>query len=178
MAVLVNQQESLIGAEDATKQTNAYILCEQIKNLLQQADEDYNMSEIDVRYFSNSSTEATITMFDKSCFSVKGKKTVYLYIAPAFQKDFDSLDLQRMATTPWKRIELNKVDMSQFQEALVEVYKKCWLASSEQFGCCSRYLQCSDNLKCVQPDLELKGGCQYRQNLRHDRIFYGKNKNI
>lgn len=166
------------SADEDENETEAQLLCEKIKKLILQADEGYDVSKICVKGYKNRDTDAAITMFDKPCFSVKGKQTVYLYIASAIQRRFSSLDLQKMATTPWKRIELSKVDIAQFQDALVDVYEKCWLDSSEQFGCCSRYLQCSDNLKCIQPDPELKGGCQYRQNLRKSRIFYGKNKTI
>lgn len=178
MEVLVNQHEKIIGIHDSGKDSTASAFCKQIRDILYQADNTYNISEIDVRYYGNTKTDATITIFNKPCFSIKGKKIVYLSIAPAFQKEFDSLPLQGIASTLWKRIELSKVDISQYQNALVETYEKCLLASSDQFGCCSRYLQCSDIKKCVQPDLALKGGCQYRQHLRHGRIFYGKNKTI
>lgn len=46
------------------------------------------------------------------------------------------------------------------------------------FGCCSRYVQCSDEKMCVQPDKEFAKGCHYKINLENNRIFYGKNKNI
>lgn len=45
------------------------------------------------------------------------------------------------------------------------------------FGCCSRYVECSDAMKCIHPDASLSFSCQYRQNLLKGRIFYGKNKN-
>lgn len=48
----------------------------------------------------------------------------------------------------------------------------------ETFGCCSRYVECSDAQKCIHPDLSIALSCQYRQNLLNGRIFYGKNKNI
>lgn len=48
----------------------------------------------------------------------------------------------------------------------------------ETFGCCSRYIECSENLKCINPDRKLAKGCQYKNNLEQGKIFYGKNKNI
>lgn len=44
------------------------------------------------------------------------------------------------------------------------------------FGCCSRYLECSDAKKCVNPDKELALKCYYLKNLRKGLIFYGDNK--
>ena len=46
------------------------------------------------------------------------------------------------------------------------------------FGCCSRYMQCSDELHCVHPDQVYAKQCHYRVNLEAGRIFYGKNKTI
>ena len=49
----------------------------------------------------------------------------------------------------------------------------------EAFGCCSRYLECSDAAECVREDEDFVFalGCQYRLNLRDNRIFYGEKAN-
>lgn len=52
------------------------------------------------------------------------------------------------------------------------------LLDSYDFGCCSRYIACSDSGKCVHPDPVYAASCQYRKNLEMGRIFYGKNKNV
>lgn len=49
--------------------------------------------------------------------------------------------------------------------------------SAESFGCCSRYIECSDEKKCIHPDQLHAQGCMYKKNLDAGRIFYGKNKN-
>lgn len=41
------------------------------------------------------------------------------------------------------------------------------------FGCCSRYRECSDARRCLAPDIG--HGCMYRRNLEAGRIFYGRN---
>ena len=46
---------------------------------------------------------------------------------------------------------------------------------SKWFGCCAWYVQCSDALKCINPDTDHAKYCSYRQNLEAGRIFYGKN---
>lgn len=50
--------------------------------------------------------------------------------------------------------------------------------SGETFGCCSRYLTCSDERKCVHPDRLFSRACSYRKNLENGRVFFGKNRNI
>lgn len=45
----------------------------------------------------------------------------------------------------------------------------------KSFGCCSRYIECSNAKKCVNPDKELALDCSYKINLKHGRIFYGYN---
>lgn len=47
--------------------------------------------------------------------------------------------------------------------------------SPTQFDCCSRYIQCSDALRCIHPDPSLGVGCRYRRVLKSGRVFYGKN---
>jgi mRNA-degrading endonuclease HigB of HigAB toxin-antitoxin module len=43
----------------------------------------------------------------------------------------------------------------------------------ETFGCCSRYLECSNNRKCLYASDPDYAGCGYRKNLEVGRIFYG-----
>ena len=49
---------------------------------------------------------------------------------------------------------------------------------TERFGCCHRYVECSDTGKCTAPDLFHAKGCYYKENLEKGKIFYGKNVNI
>lgn len=46
------------------------------------------------------------------------------------------------------------------------------------WGCCGRYLECSDAKQCVHPDKLASLSCYYRRNLLHGRVFYGRNRNI
>lgn len=48
---------------------------------------------------------------------------------------------------------------------------------SDKFGCCSKYVACSDALKCLHSNNFYARCCWYRKNLEAGRIFYGKNKN-
>lgn len=50
--------------------------------------------------------------------------------------------------------------------------------SSNSFGCCDRFIKCSDAKKCVHENKIYAMGCKYRANLEVGKIFYGKNKNV
>lgn len=53
-----------------------------------------------------------------------------------------------------------------------------YYVSGEMFGCCSRYIECSNQKQCVHPDRFYAKACQYKVNLEQGRIFYGENRNI
>lgn len=48
----------------------------------------------------------------------------------------------------------------------------------ETFGCCSKYLECSNQRKCIHDDLLYSKACSYRSNLEKGNIFYGINRNV
>ncbi len=45
------------------------------------------------------------------------------------------------------------------------------------FDCCDRYMECSDALKCTNPDVIHSKGCNYRAKLEKGIVFFGKNRN-
>ena len=51
-------------------------------------------------------------------------------------------------------------------------------SKATRFGCCSRFIECSDAKKCVHTNKLYSKACIYRDSLDEGRIFYGKNKNI
>ncbi len=48
----------------------------------------------------------------------------------------------------------------------------------KEFDCCSRFEECSNARKCINPSSELALGCGYRKIMKSGRIYYGKNRNI
>ena len=67
-------------------------------------------------------------------------------------------------------------DIKKVAEEIKAIYR--YLNSIEKvvsFGCCSKYIECSDNKKCVNTIREIRKGCIYKKNLEEGRIFYGKN---
>lgn len=48
---------------------------------------------------------------------------------------------------------------------------------TEKFGCCGKYVKCSNARKCLHENTFYARCCMYRKNLESGRIFYGKNAN-
>lgn len=51
-------------------------------------------------------------------------------------------------------------------------------SSSNSFGCCKLYKECSDQKTCLHMNKLYASGCLYRRNLLNGRIFYGANRNV
>ena len=49
---------------------------------------------------------------------------------------------------------------------------------SENFSCCGKYIDCSNERKCLHANKFYARCCYYKKNLESGKIFYGKNKNI
>lgn len=46
------------------------------------------------------------------------------------------------------------------------------------FGCCDKYLECSNAGKCIHPNKLYASACTYRQRLAEGKIFYGEKRNV
>ena len=69
-------------------------------------------------------------------------------------------------------------ELLKHSQLLVLILKETLFSFPTEFGCCSRYNECSDAKKCVNPNPEMAIKCMYRKNLKNGKIFYGKNRNI
>lgn len=49
---------------------------------------------------------------------------------------------------------------------------------SEKFGCCSKYVECSDAKECLYGEKFYARACYYKGSLENGKIFYGKNCNV
>ena len=67
--------------------------------------------------------------------------------------------------------------LANYIEANVDYALKNYTPKAQPFGCCSRFVECSDVGKCIQPNKLYSKACMYRANLDAGKIFYGKNKN-
>lgn len=80
------------------------------------------------------------------------------------------------ASSNFFKIKPANVDEEKY--LLNQIYFYCRDNLKYDFDCCSRYMECSDNKKCVHPDLKRAVYCNYRKKLINGIIFYGKNRNI
>ena len=81
---------------------------------------------------------------------------------------------------PWNYVRLTFDNTENCRSALYAVteYFSLNYTPSERFGCCHRYIECSDAKECTLNDKFRARGCYYRENLEKGKIFYGKNANI
>ena len=79
----------------------------------------------------------------------------------------------------WGKVPFDESVAEQILKNIEAVFKQCYMEGSvERFGCCSRYNECSDEKKCIHPDIKFAQGCIYKNNLENGRIFYGINRNM
>lgn len=77
---------------------------------------------------------------------------------------------------PFNSVFHSNEDQSSFSFVFQSIFKK--LFNFDDFGCCSRYIECSNAKHCVHPDIIFATACQYGANLENGKIFYGENRNI
>ena len=92
------------------------------------------------------------------------------FFDPALVKDLDE---------EWSKVEFNEIDdVIAFAESLVKLYMNILMSIEKKaFGCCHRYIKCSDAMQCLHPNKIEAEACQYKKNLDKGNVFYGKNKN-
>jgi len=78
------------------------------------------------------------------------------------------------------RIPLNRMQpISSFTEVLLAAYKSAYRENADvSFGCCSRFIECSDARRCTNPNRIFALGCAYKDNLENGRVFYGRNPTV
>lgn len=73
---------------------------------------------------------------------------------------------------------LNHPDLYTYIKNIITYRLKHYTSSADSFACCSQFIKCSDEKKCVHENRLYSTACIYRRNLESGRIFYGKNRNI
>jgi len=116
-------------------------------------------------------------------FKVKEGKNDYICVKKNFQGDVFarySRDICRISASfvfiPFCAI--NNFDENFSDLLLIITQKILGNYNNDEFGCCHRYIDCSDAKKCVHPNKLESLGCMYKRNLEKGLIFYGRNKNI
>lgn len=65
-----------------------------------------------------------------------------------------------------------------FSERAIRIFLNKYVSKSQPFGCCDKYIECSNARECVHINRLYSKACMYRKNLEEGRIFYGENKNV
>jgi len=95
--------------------------------------------------------------------------------------NFEFIKVERLKSERlWSRVLFQtREELESMYPLFLQLYDEALnLLNVELFSCCSRFIQCSDEKDCVQPDKRLALGCQYRKNLKNERIFYGESRNL
>ena len=78
-----------------------------------------------------------------------------------------------------------KFTFDQINELYFDFVEKCvhfaiqnHSSAANKFGCCAKYVECSNAKKCLHTNLLYATACEYRKNLAQGKIFYGENRNI
>jgi hypothetical protein len=107
------------------------------------------------------------------------KKSRYILISEEFSDLIpDGAETSRVASAPGMiRVAIcDHEDILKYASVLRTTLERL-CRRHRDFGCCSRYEQCSDAKSCLHPDPKFALRCWYRQNLLDNKIFYGKHKN-
>jgi len=150
-----------------------------ISNLLAELDlpREVSLDNKNVLKLNETKNHYSLVFVDKLLFRVVPKKTEYvLEFQPEYEKFFTEI---AVAPRKWVEIRLKELDgITALKGKMGNIFEyEIKRTHGDLFGCCSKYVQCSDSEKCVHEDFLLSLGCQYRINLLEGRIFYGKNKN-
>lgn len=117
---------------------------------------------------------------------VKTKGSGYLRFKIKYRNWFEQHNInttQINSMTDFFRIPLEefpKIEQLKDDPDFIQLIEDIFLdaLTFEPFGCCHKYVECSDAKKCLHDDLIYATACMYRKNLEQGRIFYGKNRNI
>lgn len=153
-------------------------ICEKIKDFLVIQN---GKSQDDIK-INHNVTYSSIEFFGNSVVRVKcSKSKSYLSFKSTFKTVFnkyESITFESIKSEPlWlRKIIRNITDLEDLFPLILELYDEAYLLiNTETFSCCSRYMQCSDAMKCIHPDKIFARGCYYKKNLEAGKIFYGKN---
>ncbi len=111
---------------------------------------------------------------------LKNKK-INLELSKKYIDLFKLQDIARYTKSDanWGKFTFDDYVAKRVIDNIDEVFKQCYMEeSAESFSCCSKYVECSDQKKCIHPDIKFAQDCKYKKNLENGRIFYGKNCNI
>lgn len=129
----------------------------------------------------NNDIDYSITLYKNIIFKIVPIKT-FLFLCSKSKYKYLFIEKNIKITYlddngEWIKYKIENInDISKISDIIIDIYED-FEASVHQFGCCSRYEECSNNKKCIHPDTLYSQGCLYRKNLESGKIFYGINAN-
>ena len=111
--------------------------------------------------------------------SFRGKQP-YISLSSRFENlvPSDVEIIKRKSDNDYFRIPIESPEsIANFIDLFCEILDILIDAYPTEFGCCSRFVECSNERKCIHPDQKMALRCAYRKNLKKGKIFYGANKN-
>jgi hypothetical protein len=150
-----------------------------ITNLLAELDlpREVSFNNKNVVKLDQKKNHYSLVFIDKLLVRIVPKKTEYVL---EFQAEYEKFFTEiTVAPRKWVEIRLKELDeIIGLKHNIRKIFEyELKRTHGDPFGCCSRYLQCSDARKCIHEDFLVSLGCHYRINLLENRIFYGKNMN-
>ncbi len=108
------------------------------------------------------------------------KSGAYIEFPERFEKFISSEISVQRRNNGVLRVSLsdNPAFESEYSKIIDSIYEYCRENRAYEFDCCSRYQECSDARKCVNPNRELMLKCRYCAKLEKNIVFYGENRNI
>ncbi|HVJ49245.1 exonuclease domain-containing protein [Desulfitobacterium sp.] len=154
-------------------------LCDQIVEMIRA--KEGPEAEIETIY---NSAYSSIKFLGIHSLRVKCGRTNYIYLKNSYEHVWandKSIKLEQLPSEKlWSRLSFNSQDeLTSLYPLFLKLYEESFsLVNVEVYSCCSRFIQCSDEKVCIQPNKRLALGCQYRKHLTNGRIFYGVNQNM
>jgi hypothetical protein len=120
----------------------------------------------------------SLVFVDKLLFRVLLEKgECVLELQREYEKFFPG---QEDLSGKWLRVHLKSVnEIDRLKDSIVNILAyELKRTHGEAFGCCSKYMECSDSRNCIHDNFLFSLCCQYRLNLLENNIFYGKNATL
>lgn len=137
----------------------------------------------DALIFETLKDNSSVYFLSSGCmvFHIRIRKVTWYVSIPETMRNLLPANAETSSTASEPNIIRVKLtspqDILTYRDALQETLRD-QISQYRSFGCCGRYVQCSDARRCVHPDPKEAIGCWYKTNLLAGRIFYGKNKNV
>ena len=164
--------------DNSTEEEKAFtLLYPQLMDLLHNAPMDAKILFLDKKKDFSS-----VYYFEKNNLFIRivlRNQARYIYIPDLYIHHFPSYLLSKVKSVP----DMSRISIENYSDILKYVtYLRSMLDDMcrklKDFGCCSRYLECSNATHCIHPNPRFALQCIYFYNLRDGKIFYGKNRNI